>query len=74
MSKWLLYVLPQCPYALEYSQWEKNPYISYLHSKAIALNVFVLFRAKFCICVLSHFHACEKLLELGFVCSFFYVL
>lgn len=25
MSKWLLYVLPQCPYALEYSQWEKTP-------------------------------------------------
>lgn len=46
-------------------------YISYLHSKTIALNVFVLFRAKFCLCALTYVHACAKVLGLGFVCSFF---
>lgn len=49
-------------------------YISYLHSKTIALNVFVLFRAKFWFYVLPDFHVCAKVLGLGFVCSFFYAL
>lgn len=43
-------------------------YISYLHSKTIALDVFVLFRAKFCLCALPHFYACAKVL--GFACLF----
>lgn len=40
--------------------------ISYLHSKAIAINIFDLFTAKFGLYVLPHFHACAKVLGLEF--------
>lgn len=51
---------------------KSKTHISYLLSKVIALNVFVLFRAKFSLYVLARCHACAKVLGLRFVYLLFY--